>query len=290
MIWLGKKRGFFQDWLSQKLAKWTGKRIDPANASWLIGPVGETNIIDDQYISQLIKNENLYRIENKSGFGLMDSMEESLKLTSDEKNRLLPQIKDFYEHTYNYQFEVWSKWTTLFQPFGWLIKIIFSKRLRQLNLPLNSIDLSEGVNSNIIKLKDKQTDNTKYTIWYRIINKTSEVIYSGIYDHVHLPSIDEEAMKIIFPLPNGNGSVIMKKTILEDGSFKIESSGKKFGEPGFYFYLTDHNQKHWGNHIKSLHEYIHVYVDKTNTLRTDHVLKLHGWIFMTLHYKILKKP
>ena len=96
-------------------------------------------------------------------------------------------------------------------------------------------------------------------------------------------------MKVIFPLPDGNGSVIMKKSVLEDGSFLIESNGKSFGESGFYFYLTD-GINHWGNHIKSLHEYIHVYVDKNKTLRTDHVLKLFNITFMTLHYKMIKKP
>lgn len=289
MIWLGIKRGYLQDWLSQKLAKYTGKRIDPSKESWIIGPTGNTDIIGDTYISSLIEKEGLYIVKNESDLGLMDSMKE-LKFSKNELELLSPEIVDFYEKTFDYEFEVWSKWNSKFILFGWLIKLIFSQRLKQLNLPLNPIDVSKGIESNIIKLKDKNTHETKYTIWYRIINATNEVIYSGIYDHTYLPKIEEHVMKVIFPLPNGNGSVLMKKSVLKDGSFLIESNGKRFGEPGFYFYITDGVDKHWANHIKSLHEYIHVYLDSNNILRTDHVLKLFNLTFMTLHYKMKKKP
>ena len=288
MIWLGTKRGVFQDWLSRKLAKATGKRIDPVKHNWVIGPIGETKIIDDSYIKHLIQKENLYLVKNQTDFGLMDSMKD-LQFSDDDYNRLSPRIKDFYEKTYNYDFEVWSNWNGLFKIFGWLIKIIFSRRLKQLNLPLNHNDVSKGIESNIIKLKEKSTNKTKYTIWYRIIKSSNEVIYSGIYDHTFLPKINEYVMKVIFPLPNGNGSVIMRKKVLPDGSFLIESNGSKFGEPGFYFYLTDGKNKHWANHIKSMHEFIHVYIDDNGILRTDHILKLFNIKFMTLHYKMTKK-
>ncbi len=284
MIWLGAKRGYFQDWLSQKLAIATGRKICPEKHNWLIGPIGNTDIIDDSYIQNLVESEGLYISKNEPNAGLMDSMK-ILDFSEEEYQRLNPAIVDFYENTFNYEFEVWSNWSSKFFFFGWLVKMIFSKRLKQLNLPLNPIDVSHGIESNIIKLKDKSTHETKYTIWYRIINATKEVIYSGVYDHTYLPKLDERVMKVIFPLPNGNGSVIMQKNVLEDGSFLIASKGKEFGESGFYFYLTNGKQ-HWGNHIKSLHEFIHVFVDGKGVLRTDHVLKLFNMTFLTLHYKM----
>jgi hypothetical protein len=39
------------------------------------------------------------------------------------------KIVDFYEKTSNYNFEVWSEWCGFFRPFGWLLSIVFSKRL-----------------------------------------------------------------------------------------------------------------------------------------------------------------
>ena len=76
--------------------------------------------------------------------------------------------------------------------------------------------------------------------------------------------------------------------VLEDGSFLIESKGKKFGDPGFYFYLTDRKGKRWAKYVRPMHKYIRVYPDE-DLVRADHILKLYGTTFLKLHYKMKRK-
>lgn len=223
-MWLGKTNGYLQDWITQQWVKITGRKIDLDEFNWLAGPIGRTDVIDDTFIQDLCEKEGLRVHKNLSNAGLLESFDE-LKFMDEERNRLQSSVAEFYEQTSNYKFEFWSHWCGAFYPFGWLINRIFSKRLQQLNLPLNPMDSSKGIESNILKLKGKD-DTTKYTVWYRILKAKNDVIYSGIYTHIFMKSVEEECLKVSFPLPNGNATVIMKKKVYEDGSVDFISKGK----------------------------------------------------------------
>ena len=278
----------FQDKITQSWVKLTGRRIDPSEYEWLIGPIGDTDIIKDKFFLKLAEDENLHISRNQPNYGLLENIEQ-IGITGNKKKVLNVQVIDFYENTSNYNFEVWSEWKGIFKPFGGLLYLFFSKRLQQLNLPLSSIDSAKGLKSEIIKLKHKQTDETKWTIWYRIIKATNDVIYSGVYTTCKNPNYKKPLLKVVFPLPNGNASVVMTETVTEDGSLILSSDGKKFGDNGFYFTLTDGKGKYWARFIKSMHEWIKVYVDDENILRADHNLNFYGFRFLNLHYKMSKK-
>lgn len=276
------------DLITQKWVKWTGKRIDPLKSSWVLGPVGSPDLIGDKFIRDLAEKEKLEIRKNEFGSGLMDDFS-VLGLDPKSMARLYPEVVDFYEHTSDYSFEIWSEWKGIFRPFGWLLAIIFSRRLQQLNLPLSSMDSAKGIQSNIIKLHDPKTDTNDWTIWYRILRSTGNVIYSGVYTTTSLPRKEEQFLKVIFPLPNGNATVIMRVEVLEKGELLLSSDGRKFGDNGFYFTLTDHKGKYWARFVRSMHESIRVYVDEEQVLRADHHLKFWGFPFLELHYKMQKK-
>lgn len=277
-----------QDKITQVWVKVTGRKIKPSDHEWLIGPVGGEDIIKDKFIYELAERENLEVRKNEPNSGLLDSIEQ-IGVTNQEKLKLNEKVSDFYENTSNYDFEIWSEWKGIFKPFGRLLNLLFSKRLQQLNLPLNSIDSAKGIKSEIIKLIDKKTNKTKWTIWYRIIKSNNDVIYSGVYTTCQNPNYQAPLLKVVFPLPNGNASVVMTKKIKEDGSLLLISDGKKFGDNGFYFTLTNKKGEYWARFVKSMHEWIHVYEDEEQVLRADHNLEFYGFRFLNLHYKMNKK-
>ena len=93
----------------------------------------------------------------------------------------------------------------------------------------------------------------------------------------------------MFPLPNGNASVVMTEKVEKDGSLLLCSDGKKFSDNGFYFTLTNGKGKYWARFVKSMHEWIRVYEDEENVLRADHNLNFYGIRFLNLHYRMNKK-
>jgi hypothetical protein len=287
-MFISEKAGYLQDWITQVWVKLTGRRLHPQMEQWLLGPTGDTRIIGAKFIQELAAKEKLQVKENSPNGGLLENID-ALDLTPQEKQWLHPRVADFYERTSNYDFEIWSEWCGFFRPFGWLLSVIFSKRLQQLNIPLNPIDSARGIKSNIIQLVDPLTEKTKWTIWYRIIKSTGRVIYSGVYTTCDVPKASGKHLKVVFPLPNGNAVVIMRKEVLQDGSLKLISDGKKYGDNGFYFTLTNHRGQYWARFVSSMHEWISVYEDEVKILRADHVLQFYGFIFLKLHYKMTEK-
>lgn len=282
---IGKRGGHLQDWITQQWVKLTGKRYDPRQAAWLTGPTGDAELINDRFFRDLALREDLAIKESHPGTGLLDSFE-CLALTPEEKRRIHPRIIDFYECTSNYGFEIWSEWCGFFRPFGWLLSVIFSRRLQQLNLPLRPLDSAKGIQSSIFKLVDKQSGVSKWTVWYRVLKSTGKVIYSGVYTTCVLPNRPGRFLKVVFPLPNGNATVIMRREVLVNGALKLSSDGRRYGDNGFYFTLVNHQGRHWARFVRSMHEWITVYVDQENILRADHILHFFGMPFLKLHYKM----
>lgn len=239
----------FQDWITQQWVILFGKKIIPNQNEWLLGPFGKTKGIGQKFIEQLAINENLEIDKSKRERGLIQSINQ-LKLSKQELDCLSKNVIEFYENTSNYEFDLKVKWNPFFNFFGGLLKILFSNRIEQLNLPIENNKNSKTLKSEIIYLIDKETKELKRTIWLRALKKTDEVIYSGVYETCTIPNL-QTCIKAIFPLPNGNATVILKPTVGKNGELILKSSGKKIGDSGFYFLLNDSKGNLWTKYIKS---------------------------------------
>ncbi|MEY3592549.1 MAG: hypothetical protein RLZZ38_1525 [Bacteroidota bacterium] len=268
------KRQNFQDWLTQKWVILFGRKVAVSSEDWLLGPFGEVNGIGKQFINQLVQKENLYVDESQDVKGLLRSIDQ-LNLQATELNRLAEQVKDFYENTSRYELQLSVDWNPFFKPFGFLLRLIFSRRIKQLNIPLRAKDSSAQLKSAVIHLKDPQTHLVKRTVWFRSNQVTDEVIYAGVYETCHLPSA-KTCIKAIFPLPNGSATVILKPSVGQSGELILDSSGKQFGDSGFYFLLQDSNGQFWAKFIRSFRdklvvEDINGQVTATQTLSLWHI-------------------
>ena len=280
-MWLGTKRGHLTDWITQLWVKLTGKSIDIERYPWLKGPTGKTRGIGPDFFHQLAQEQNL-SIEQGKGL-LADFNQLASERCHPEK--VSPLVKHFYENTGCYELEAWSEWSGFFKPFGWVLAKVFSRRLQQLNVPLSSLDTSGGITSDVIRISDPRTGEIRYTAWVRQLVGNESVVYAGSYSLCALPGVPGMCVKVVFPLPNGNAIVIMRAESLSDGSFSITSSGRRLGEPGFYFTVCAEG-RFWVRYVRAMRESIRVYPSGTADVRADHILRLWEMIFLRLHYKL----
>jgi hypothetical protein len=96
---------------------------------------------------------------------------------------------------------------------------------------------------------------------------------------------DGPCVRVVFPLPNGNAIVVMRPTAGEGGSFVVVSSGKRFGDPGFYFTVRAETGEVWARYVPQLRETIRVY-EAQDGARADHLLTIWGAAFLRLHYRM----
>jgi hypothetical protein len=195
------------------------------------------------------------------------------------------RIARFYEQTSEYEFDVWSEWCGVFRPLGGALAAVFSRRLQQLNVPLSPLDTSHGISTAVINLVDS-SGAIRQTAWVREILAKRQTLYAGSYSLCRVPGFAGPCVKVTFPLPNGNAAVVMQPQSAEDGSFTVQSAGRRHGDPGFYFFVESERGQGWARFVRTLKESIRVYVDGDGQLRADHTLSLWGATFLRLHYRM----
>ncbi|HEX3555791.1 MAG TPA: hypothetical protein VIA62_21445 [Thermoanaerobaculia bacterium] len=226
-------------------------------------------------------------IDNDEPRGLLTDFS-SLQGPSFRLEGIRPEVAKFYEQTSQFDLDVWSEWHRGFRPFGGALMAIFSRRLEQLNMPLSGIETSEGVRSRVLHLVDS-TGAIRHTAWVRSVISTGRTLYAGSYSLASVPGHPSPCVKVVFPLPNGNATVVMKPAVLSDGSFTLESSGEAFGDPGFYFLVESDNGRTSVRYVRAMRELIRVYVDERDELRADHDLRLFGAVFLRLRYRMRRR-
>lgn len=279
--------GAFLEFVIHTWLRVTGKTISITEYPWLNGPYGITGIIGDSYYKEFAAQQNLELNVNQHG-GLLQQFLSVINKDDPNYQKLNPRVKHFYENTSLYTLEVWSEWYGILSVFAKILIGTVSKRMNQLNIPLSPLATSKGMSSEIISLLSKSTQQQEYACWLRKLRKTNEVVYAGFYSFCKTPALAYPCVKVVFPLPKGNVTVILRVEIQEDGSVKLISDNAYKNGPGYYrtMVLKDTFRK-----IKKipLQETIHVYEDEEGILRTDHLFYFMKIKLLHLHYKMTLK-
>lgn len=104
-----------------------------------------------------------------------------------------------------------------------------------------------------------------------------------------VPGFPGPCVKVVFPLPNGSAIVIMRPESEPGGSLVVRSTGARFGDPGFYFFVEQEPGRGWARYVRALQESIRVYADGAGALRADHDLRIWGMRFLRLHYRMRRR-
>ncbi|MBD77635.1 MAG: hypothetical protein CL840_01680 [Crocinitomicaceae bacterium] len=275
----------FQDWLTQQWVILFGKKILPNQNKWLLGPFGKTEGIGLKFINQLAKDEHLKIDKSKSDKGLIRSIKQ-LNLPKKELGSLSEDVIDFYENTNNYEFDLRVRWNPFFKVFGGLLKVLFSNRIEQLNLPMKYSNDSRALESEIIHLMDENTREIRRTIWLRTFKNSDQVVYSGVYETCTIPN-GQTCVKAIFPLPNGNATVILKPEVGKTGELILVSSGRKLGDSGFYFLLNDSKGNIWTKYIGSFKDKL-IVSSENDCVTAKQTLTLWNLKVLEFKYRINK--
>ncbi|GHC61148.1 hypothetical protein [Ulvibacter litoralis] len=283
---IASKKQSVQDWITQQWVILFGKRIDKTNQKWLLGPFGELHGIGLKFIQQLAAKENLTIDNQTKRKGLLQSIDQ-LNLSEKEVETLSQDVIDFYENTANYELQLNVKWNPFFKVFGVLLRVIFSKRIEQLNIPIQSKESSEALTSEIIYLVDPTTNEVKRTIWLRTFQTTGQVVYSGVYETCTIPS-GRTCIKAIFPLPNGSATVILSPKVGNNGELILESEGNQIGDSGFYFLLKDSKGHLWTKYLKSFTDTL-VVRSENERISATQTLTLWNLRVLQFEYTIKKR-
>jgi hypothetical protein len=235
-----------------------GRRCRWRDVPWLAGPLGEAVIGDAPYLA-VAAREGLTVERHARDGGLVPDFA-LLQSARCDPGRLHAAIRDFYEHTAAYAMDVWSQ-TYFPASIGlWLLVTTISRQVNQLNFPLSPLETALGMTSEIITMR-RPEGSIRYTGWFRTLAGAARVLYTGFYMVERVPAEAGPCVKVVFPMPHGNATVVLRPTIGEDGSLVLESSGGRFGGAGFYRVDARGEEAARVWLVRTLHERFHVFVD-----------------------------
>lgn len=277
--WIGAQFIYALIWLF-------GRTHDRRDVPWLLGPIGGKTIGDAPY-RDVAEQERLTIERDARDGGLVPSFEQ-LRGDGFDPARAHALVREFYEHTTRFTMDVWSQ---TFFPSNialWLLVKTISRQVNQLNFPLSPLDTARGMVSEIISLR-RADGSVRYTGWFRTLAEQQRVLYTGFYMTERAPRAPGPCVKVVFPMPNGNATVVLRPALQPDGSLVLDSSGRTFGDSGFYRVQARGADRVRVWHIRTLKEHFHVFVDAQGVLRCDHSVRFLGLPVLKLHYKIVRR-
>jgi hypothetical protein len=285
--WLSALVGSIGAWIIYRLIDIFGRRLQWKDVPWLRGPLGGATIGDSPY-RDVAAAEGLTLERRARNGGLIPSFS-ALRSDAFDPAQLHPLVREFYEHTSEFAMDVWSETSFPASVGLTLLVTTISRQVDQLNFPLSPLDTAHGMRSEIILLRQPD-QSIRYTGWFRTLEHTGRVVYTGFYMSERAPNEPGPCVKVVFPMPNGNATVILRPGVRSDGSLTLESGGRGIGGAGFYRLQARGPDAVRVWYIRTLRESFHVYVDTEGVLRCDHSVRFLGLPVLRLHYKIFRRP
>ncbi len=260
------------------------RRVDFTATPWLRGPVGAPRVIGEEWLPREAE-----RVEGRlvEGGGLLSAISD---LAGDgfDPSVFAAEVVDFYEHTAEWRLEVWSQWSLLAWPFGWILSAIFARRLHQLGLPLRPLDASRGMSSRVVTVEDRSGAQLGAG-WLRTLRSTGQTVFSGWYGTTTLPGHARPSVRVVFPLPNGSLMVFLRLSSGPDGALVLTSPTGPFGDDGSYLVVArPDGRTGWARRVPLAERFV-VWVDDEGVLRTDHTLRLWQLPVLGLHYRMERR-
>jgi len=274
-------------WFIRGLIWIFGRTRRRADIAWLDGPLGDA-VIGDAPFKSVAEREGLTVERMAHSGGLVPSFEQ-LRSGDFDPAKVHPLVRDFYENTTDFALDVWSR-TYFPANIGlFLLVTTISRQVNQLNFPLSPLDTATGMTSEIILMREPD-GRLKYTGWFRTLAKQELVLYTGFYMTKAMPNETGPCVKVVFPMPNGNATVILRPGVDESGALTLDSSGGTFGGAGFYRVQARDKDRVRVWKIRTLREHFRVFVDEAGVARCDHAVSFLGLPVLRLHYKMVRRP
>ncbi len=261
-----------------------GRTVRKVEVPWLIGPIGSDGEIGEGPYHEVAQREGLTIDHHAPDAGLVPDFD-VLAGPAFDVARTNSEVRRFYEHTSRYELDVWSETRFPGRLFLWLIVSTVSRSMNQLNFPVFGLETSRGMTSEVLPLRDG-SGRIVHTGWQRRLLGSGRIIYSGFYTTVQPPGWPSRCVKVVFPVPRGSATVLLRPQFDADGRFRLVSTGARFGDPGFYRVLDLDADRLKVRYLKTLREQFEVYPDEHDVLRCDHQVRFLGITMLRLHYRM----
>lgn len=277
-----RPRGALVDYATQLWVRATGRRFGRNVPDWLRGPDAGIDGVGREFFSKYAAANQLQEQQATSP-GLMLRFAD-LRSSAFDPDQVHPEIQRFYEVTSAYTMDAWSRWSATFAPMGRLVASMYTRRLGQLNVPLDPLDTSGGISSKVSQYSDA-TGKHVFSGWTRTLSD-GRVVFAGAYSVATPPRLGISCVRVVFPLPNGYAACLLRPEVHSDGAMTLVQEGDAFGDAGFYFVAIDPRGHMTARYVRSMRERIAVRFDPETGLIASHDLTIWRRPYLSIRYRL----
>ena len=197
-----------------------------------------------------------------------------------------PLVREFYEHTTRFALDIVPEWRLWVRPGYLLYRGVVARPLGQASIPMNQREAQRGIRSRIDTITG--VDGTvSVRGWIRSFADDDEPIMVGIYTtYAHR---GRGYVSVGFPVPEGSFTATLAPRARPDRGLTLTSRVDD-GQAGHYLtYIDPAGDELTALAVHGFEEQLDVFVED-GALRAEHAFWVFGFPFLTLHYRIARKP
>jgi hypothetical protein len=197
-----------------------------------------------------------------------------------------PLVREFYEHTTRFALDIVPRWRLWVRPGYMVYRTLVARPLGQASIPMNQREAQRGIRSRIDTIGGVG-DTLSTRGWIRSFADDDEPIMVGIYTTY---SHDGRGyVSVGFPVPEGSFTATLRPRSRRDRGLTLTSRVHD-GQAGHYLtYIDTAADELTALAVPGFEEQLDVFVED-GALRAEHVFWVFGLQFLTLHYRITRKP
>ena len=197
-----------------------------------------------------------------------------------------PLVREFYEHTTRFALDIVPQWRLWVRPGYLLYRTLVARPLGQASIPMNQREAQRGIRSRIDTITGVD-GAVSVRGWIRSFADDDEPIMVGIYTTYTHGGCGY--VSVGFPVPEGSFTATLLPRSRPDRGLTLTSRAHD-GQAGHYLtYVDTAADELTALAVHGFEEQLDVFVED-GALRAEHAFWVFGFPFLTLHYRIARKP
>jgi hypothetical protein len=261
------------------------ERVRAADLPFVVPRPARSRYVGTAYVQELAEQLGARYTPDAQDTGIVASLD-ALAGPELDPHQVDPLVREFYEHTTRFSLDIVPQWRLWVRPGYLLYRTVVARPLGQASVPMSQREAQRGIRSRIDTVSDVD-GAVSVRGWIRSFADDDEPIMVGIYTtYVH---DGRGYVSVGFPVPGGSFTATLLPRSRPDRGLRLTSRVED-GQAGHYLtYVDPSADELTALAVHGFAEQLDVFAED-GVLRAEHAFWVFGFPFLTLHYRIARKP
>lgn len=261
------------------------ERVRAAELPFVVPLPARSSYVGTDYVRSLAEELGAHYTADATDSGIVASLD-ALAGPELDPEAVDPLVREFYEHTTRFSLDIVPHWRLWVRPGYLLYRNAVARPLGQASVPMNQREAQRGIRSRIDTVTGVD-GAVSVRGWIRSFADDDEPILVGIYTtYTHG---GRGYVSVGFPIPAGSFTATLAPRSRPDGGLTLTSRVHD-GQAGHYLtYIDTAVDELTALAVNGFDEELDVFAED-GVLRAEHAFWVFGLPFLTLDYRIMRKP